>query len=112
MTAKPPKASSTAHTKNAKSSSPTGAKNIQKIKAASLLHRYNHTSTMTREEAIKRWESIIPTVFRAEQAIRPRLQAVLKEHEDDPTTGAELYISLIAEEIVSKTTDEELQTME
>lgn len=67
---------------------------------------------MTREEAIKRWEAIIPTVFRAEQAIRPRLQAVLKEHEDDPTTGAELYIRLIAEEIVSKTTDQELQTME
>ena len=67
---------------------------------------------MTREEAIKRWEAIITTVFRAEQAIRPRLQSVLKEHEDDPTTGAELYIRLIAEEIVSKTTDQELQTME
>ena len=67
---------------------------------------------MTREEAIKRWEAIIPTVFRAEQAIRPRLQAVLNKHEDDPTTGAELYIRLIAEEIVSKTTDKELQTME
>lgn len=70
------------------------------------------TTLMQREEAIKRWEAIIPTVFRAEQAIRPRLQAVLKEHEDDPTTGAELYIRLIAEEIVSKTTDQELQTME
>ena len=67
---------------------------------------------MQRKEAIKRWEAIIPTVFRAEQAIHPSLQAVLKEHEDDPTTGAELYIRLIAEEIVSKTTDEELQTME
>ena len=70
------------------------------------------TTLMKREEAIKRWESIIPTVFRAEQAIRPRLQAVLKEHEDDPTTGAEQYIRFIAEEIVSKTTDQELQTME
>lgn len=67
---------------------------------------------MTREEAIKRWEAIIPTVFRAEQAIRPRLQDVLKEHADDPTTGAEQYIRLIAEEIVSHTTDQELQTME
>ena len=67
---------------------------------------------MTREEAIKRWEAIIPTVFRAEKAIHTMLQAVLKEHEDDPTTGAELYIRLISEEIVSKTTDEELQTME
>ena len=51
-------------------------------------------------------------MFRAEKAIRPRLLEVLTEHEDDPTTGAELYIRLIAEEIVSKTTDEELQTME
>ena len=68
--------------------------------------------TMTREEAIKRWEAIIPTVFRAEKAIRPRLLEVLTEHEDDPTTGAELYIRLIAEEIVSKLTDQQLQTME
>ena len=65
---------------------------------------------MTREEAIKRWESIIPTVFRAEKAIRPKLLEVIMEN--DPTTGAELYVRLIAEEIVSKTTDEELQTME
>ena len=67
---------------------------------------------MTREESIKRWEAIIPTVFRAEQAIRPRLVSALKEHKLNPTTGAELYIRLIAEEIVSKTTDQELQTME
>ena len=83
-----------------------------------FLHTVNREQTITqttlmqREEAIKRWEAIIPTVFRAEKAIRPRLLEVLTEHEDDPTTGAELYIRLIAEEIVSKTTDEELQTME
>ena len=65
---------------------------------------------MTREEAIKRWEAIIPTVFRAEKAIRPKLLEVIMEN--DPTTGAEQYIRLIAEEIVSKTTDQELQTME
>lgn len=67
---------------------------------------------MTREEAIKRWEDIIPAVFKAEDAIRPRLQAVLKEHADDPTTGAELYVHLIATEIVSKLTDQQLQTLE
>ena len=67
---------------------------------------------MTREEAIKRWEDIIPAVFKAEDGIRPRLIAVLKEHEDDPTTGAELYVHLIAVEIVSKLTDKQLQTME
>ena len=82
-----------------------------------FLHTVNREQTITqttlmqREEAIKRWEAIIPTVFRAEKAIRPRLLEVLTEHEDDPTTGAELYIRLIAEEIVSKTTDQELQTM-
>lgn len=65
---------------------------------------------MTREEAIKRWEEIIPTVFRAEKAIRPKLLEVIMEN--DHTTGAELYVRLIAEEIVSKTTDKELQTME
>lgn len=65
---------------------------------------------MTREEAIKRWEAIIPTVFRAEKAIRPKLLEVIMEN--DPTTRAEMYIRLIAEEIVSKTTDQELQTME
>ena len=67
---------------------------------------------MTREEAIKRWEAIIPTVFRAENAIRPRLLEMIKKHEYDHTTCVELYIRLIAEEIVSKTTDQELQTME
>lgn len=67
---------------------------------------------MTREEAIKRWEDIIPAVFKAEDAIRPKLKAVLKEHEDDPTTGAELYVHLIAVEIVSKLNDQQLQTIE
>ena len=67
---------------------------------------------MTREEAIKRWEEIIPTVFLAEDTIRPSLQAVLKEHADDHTTGAELYVHLIAVEIVSHTPDEQLQTIE
>ena len=67
---------------------------------------------MTREEAIKQWEAIIQTVFRAEKAIRQRLLEMLKEHKYDHTNGAELYIRIIAEEIVYKTTDQELQTME
>ena len=67
---------------------------------------------MTREEMISRWaENIIPTVFRAEDAIKPKLQHILKEHEDDPTTGAELYCRAIAEEIVSHTTDKQLQAL-
>ena len=67
---------------------------------------------MTREEAIKRWKTIIPTVFRAEDAIRPKLHAVLKKHADDPTTGAEEYVRLIAEEIVSHTSDADLATID
>lgn len=67
---------------------------------------------MTREEAIKRWKTIIPTVFRAEDAIRPKLQAVLKQHADDPTTGAEEYVRMIAEEIVSHTSDADLAAID
>ena len=67
---------------------------------------------MTREEAIKRWTAIIPSVFHAENAIREKLQAVLKKHADDPTTGAEEYVRLIAEEIVSRTSDAELAAMD
>ena len=67
---------------------------------------------MTREEAIKRWEDIIPAVFKAEDAIRPKLKAVLKEHEDDPTPGAERYVHLISVQIVSKLTCQQLQKME
>ena len=67
---------------------------------------------MTREEAINRWKTIIPTVFRAEDAIRPKLQAVLKHHADDTTTGAEEYVRLIAEEIVSHTSDADLAAID
>ena len=67
---------------------------------------------MTREEAINRWVIIAQTVFRGEDAIRPKLQAVLKQHADDPTTGAEEYLRLIAEEIVSHTSDADLAAIE
>lgn len=64
---------------------------------------------MTREEAIRHWATeIIPAVFKAEDKLRPQLQQILKDHEDDPTTAAELYAHAIATEILSHTTDEEL----
>lgn len=64
---------------------------------------------MTREEIVKHWaESIIPTVFKAEDKLRPQLKAVLKKYEDDLTTAAEVYTRMIAEEIVSHTSDEEI----
>ena len=68
---------------------------------------------MERQELIKHWaESIIPAVFRAEDKLRPQLKAVLKKYEDDPTTAAEVYARMIAEEIVSHTTDEEIESYE
>lgn len=66
---------------------------------------------MTREEAIKRWEEIIPAVFKAEDKLRPQLKQIFADHKDDPTTAAELYTSAIAEEIVSQITDEELSKL-
>lgn len=66
---------------------------------------------MTRQAAIKRWEEIIPAVFKAEDKLRPRLKQILTDYRDDPTTAAELYTRAIAEEIVSQTTDEELSKL-
>lgn len=67
---------------------------------------------MKREDVIKRWEGIIPAVFKAEDKLRPKLQAVLKKYEDDPTTGAEEYVHMIAVEIVSGMTDEDLAKLD
>lgn len=66
---------------------------------------------MTREAAIKRWEEIIPAVFEAEDKLRQRLNLILAEYRDDPTTAVELYTRAIAKEIVSHTTDEELSKL-
>ena len=63
----------------------------------------------TREEIIKHWqEYIIPTVFRAEDKLRPQLKEVLEKYKDDKEKAAEIYSRMIAEEIVSHTTDEEI----
>ena len=63
---------------------------------------------MTREQLIERWEGIIPTVFRYEDKLRPQLQAVLKKHKDDHEAGAKEYVHMIAADIVSGLSDEEL----
>lgn len=64
---------------------------------------------MTREEIIKHWqEYIIPTVFKAEDKLRPQLKEVLEKYKDDKVKAAEIYTRMIAEEIVSHTTDEEI----
>ena len=51
-------------------------------------------------------------MFKAEDKLRPKLQAVLKKYEDDPTTGAEEYVHMIAVEIVSGMTDEDLAKLD
>lgn len=65
---------------------------------------------MTREDTIRHWaEDIIPAVFKAEDKLHPQLKQILAEYKDDPTTAAKLYSRSIAEEIVSHTTDEQLE---
>ena len=63
---------------------------------------------MTRQEAIEHWTQIIPSVFKAEDKLRPQLKAMLEQHKDDKAEGAKLYCRMIAEEIVSHTSDDEL----
>lgn len=67
---------------------------------------------MTRKELVDHWaESVIPAVFRAEDKLRDKLKQVLSQHKDDPTTAAEVYTHIIAEEIISKLTDEQISKM-
>ena len=67
---------------------------------------------MTREEIVKHWQQyIIPAVFRAEDKLRPQLKEVLEKYKDDKEKAAEIYSRMIAEEIVSHTTDEELEQL-
>lgn len=64
---------------------------------------------MTREEIVKHWQGyIIPTVFKAEDKLRPQLKEVLEKYKDDKKKAAEIYSRMIAEEIVSHTSDEEI----
>ncbi len=65
---------------------------------------------MTRDKMISRWEDIIPTVFRAEDNIREQLQAIIAA-EPDKERAAKEYVHAIAVEIVSRTTDEQLEEM-
>ena len=71
---------------------------------------------MTRQEAIDRWKSIAKTVFFAEEAIskewNERLHAVSSMTHEEKKQFADEYMTAIATEIVSKTSDEELAEME
>lgn len=71
---------------------------------------------MTREQAIKRWVEIIPAVWRAELTLRLKWQGRLAEAKFMPADKvrklSEVYIRAVAEEIVSKTSDEQLKEMD
>lgn len=71
---------------------------------------------MTRQEAIERWKDIAKTVFFAEEAIskewNERLHAALSMTHEEQKQFIDEYMTAIATEIVSKTSDEELAEVE
>lgn len=71
---------------------------------------------MTRQEAIERWKLIAKTVFIAEEAIskewNERLHAALSMTNEEQHQFTDEYMTAIATEIVSKTSDEELAEIE
>ena len=71
---------------------------------------------MTRQEAINRWKDLAETVFWAEEAISEewdgRLHAAPSMTREEQQQFADEYMTAIATEIVSKTSDEELAAME
>lgn len=71
---------------------------------------------MTRQEAINRWKDIVETVFWAEEAIAKewdaRLKAAPSMSREEQHQFADGYCEAIATEIVSRTSDKELEAME
>ena len=71
---------------------------------------------MTRQEAVERWKFIANLVFWAEEAISEewdeRLHAAPSMTREEQQQFADEYMTAIATEIVSKTSDEELAAME
>lgn len=67
---------------------------------------------MTRKQAIKHWKPIIKAVFVAEESISDAWQQKLKEAAnlppDEQIRFLDEYLAAVAEEILSKTTDEEI----
>ena len=66
---------------------------------------------MTREEWIEEYRFVVISVFKAEDKLRPQLKEVLEKYKDDKEKAAEIYSRMIAEEIVSHTTDEKLEQL-
>ena len=63
---------------------------------------------MTRDEMVEQYRFVVISVFKAEDKLRPQLKEVLEKYKDDKEKAAEIYSRMIAEEIVSHTSDEEL----
>ena len=66
---------------------------------------------MTREEWIEEYRFVVISVFKAEDKLRPQLKEVLEKYKDDKEKAAEIYSRMIAEEIVSHTSDEEIEEL-
>lgn len=71
---------------------------------------------MTRQEVIEGWKDIAKTVFFAEEAIskewNERLHAALPMTNEEQQQFIDEYMTAIATEIVSATSDEELAEVE
>ena len=63
---------------------------------------------MTREELVEQYRFVVISVFKAEDKLREQLKEVLEKYKDDKEKAAEIYSRMIAEEIVSHTSDEEI----
>ena len=63
---------------------------------------------MTREEMVEEYRFVVISVFKAEDKLRPQLKEVLEKYKDNKEKAAEIYSRMIAEEIVSHTSDEEI----
>ena len=71
---------------------------------------------MTRQEAINRWKELVMVIFRAEENIAKewdkKLKAAPKLNSEEQIKFAEDYCRAVATEIVSRTTDEQLEKLE
>jgi len=70
---------------------------------------------MTRQQAIDRWKDVIRSVFAAEDKLsaqwHERLSATKEMPPEERRKLADEYLTAIANEILSKTSDEELENM-
>lgn len=70
---------------------------------------------MDRQQLIEHWMTLAETVFWAEEQVSPewteRLRAAKEQTSEDRRKLSREYLEAIATEIVSRTTDEEIQKL-